>query len=163
MVPIYDMYISGQKTPYLKKIGSVCAAEDLDISSTSQMAELARNVFSADQLAEERIWMASFGPGSRNTPVGLFEVTRGTPNTCIVRIDQIMRRALLSGANAIALIHNHPSGYIEPSNDDFEITGRIKNACDLLGINFLDHLIIGREENYYSFAEHNQILEEKQE
>lgn len=160
MVPIYDMYISDKKTPYLKEIGNVHAAEDLDISSTSQMADLARDVFLADQLAEERIWMASFGPGSRNTLVGLFEVTRGTPNTCIVRIDQIMRRALLSGANAIALIHNHPSGYVEPSKEDGSITKRIKDACDLLGINFLDHLIIGRGGNYYSFAEHNQISPE---
>jgi len=56
------------------------------------------------------------------------------------------------------LVHNHPSGETEPSSEDVEITSRIIQACDLVGIKVLDHIIIGKnKEDYYSFAKNGLI------
>lgn len=64
---------------------------------------------------------------------------------------EVIKTALLSSAASIMLIHNHPSGDPQPSREDREITRRLKEAGDLLGIRVLDHIIIG--EQYMSFVE----------
>jgi len=61
--------------------------------------------------------------------------------------------ALQTGASAIILAHNHPSGNLQPSNADIELTKRIKQAGLLLDIQVLDHLIVTYEDQYYSLAD----------
>ncbi|MDF7650867.1 DNA repair protein RadC [Erwiniaceae bacterium L1_54_3] len=65
---------------------------------------------------------------------------------------EIVREALKLNAAAVILAHNHPSGIAEPSRADREITGKVGQACSLLNIRLLDHLVIGHGE-YTSFAE----------
>lgn len=79
-------------------------------------------------------------------------VSIGNLNQAIVHPREVFKSALLSSAAAILLIHNHPSGDVTPSREDLEITKRLKEAGEILGIKVLDHLIIG-EEKYYSFAD----------
>jgi len=80
----------------------------------------------------------------------------GTLNSCQVSPREIIRIALLVGASAIITIHNHPSGNIEPSKDDKDITTKIKKALNLMDIRLLDNIIIGKDKKYYSF--HNNGL-----
>jgi len=70
-------------------------------------------------------------------------VSVGSLNQTIVHPREIFKTALLSSAAAIVLIHNHPSGDPTPSREDLEITRRIKEAGELLGIRVLDHIIVG--------------------
>ena len=65
---------------------------------------------------------------------------------------EIVREALKLNAAAVILAHNHPSGIAEPSRADRDITGKVGQACALLNIRLLDHLVIGHGE-YTSFAE----------
>jgi DNA repair protein RadC len=58
---------------------------------------------------------------------------------------EVFRDALLANAAAVVLAHNHPSGDPEPSRDDLQVTGRLVRAGRLVGIEVLDHLIVGRE------------------
>ena len=83
-------------------------------------------------------------------------VSIGSLNATIVHPREVYKAALLSSAAAVLFIHNHPSGDIKPSREDIEITSRLKEAGELLGIRVLDHLIVG-EAGYYSFAD-NGIL-----
>lgn len=76
----------------------------------------------------------------------------GTLASVEVHPREIVRVALKLNAAALILAHNHPSGHAEPSAADREITQRIKQACLLMNIRVLDHLVIGRGE-YVSFAE----------
>lgn len=76
----------------------------------------------------------------------------GTIASVEVHPREIVREALKRNAAALILAHNHPSGYAEPSVADRELTTCIINACLLLNIRVLDHLVIGRGE-YVSFAE----------
>lgn len=80
----------------------------------------------------------------------------GTLNYSIVHPREVFKEALLLSASSIICIHNHPSGNIEPSKDDIEVTERLINVGKVLGILIVDHLIIGNN-NYYSFVD-NGIL-----
>jgi len=79
------------------------------------------------------------------------EVSVGSLNQSIVHPREVFKTALLSSAAAIVLIHNHPSGDPTCSREDREITRRLKEAGDLLGIKILDHIIVGQ--TYMSFVE----------
>ena len=59
-------------------------------------------------------------------------------------------------ASAVIVAHNHPSGELNPSKEDIQITKRLKEASDILGLNLLDHIIFNTK-GYYSFAENNEI------
>lgn len=89
---------------------------------------------------------------TKNIVTGYFEVHRGTINTSLVHPREIFKRALLNNASNIIVAHNHPSGDPNPSKEDIQITERLKEAGNLLGINLLDHIIVG-EDKYISLKE----------
>lgn len=71
------------------------------------------------------------------------EVSVGSLNQSIVHPREVFKTALLSSAVAIILIHNHPTGDPTPSREDIEITRRLREAGELIGVRVLDHIIIG--------------------
>ncbi len=81
---------------------------------------------------------------------------KGTVNYSLVHPREIFKEAYLLSATNIICIHNHPSGDATPSENDTELTKRIKIISDIHGINLLDHIIIGNN-NYYSFYEDNNL------
>jgi len=88
----------------------------------------------------------------KNRIVCLDRVSVGSLNQSIVHAREVLKAALLSSAAAILLVHNHPSGDPQPSSEDLNITRRLKEAGELIGIPVLDHIIIG-EGQYVSFVE----------
>jgi DNA repair protein RadC len=85
-------------------------------------------------------------------------ISEGILTKSIIHPREIIKEAVTESAAALVLIHNHPSGEPQPSQDDIEITNRIISACELLGIKILDHLIIG-DNNYFSFFDEGLIKE----
>ena len=81
---------------------------------------------------------------------------KGTVNYSLVHPREIFKEAYLLSASHIICIHNHPSGDATPSENDIELTKRIKMISDIHGIGLLDHIIIGNN-NYYSFYEDNNL------
>lgn len=86
----------------------------------------------------------------KNRIVCIDQISVGSLNQSIVHPRETFKSALLSSAAAIILIHNHPTGDPTPSREDMEITRRLKEAGELLGIKVLDHIIIG--DTYTSFV-----------
>ncbi|MGM9881898.1 MAG: DNA repair protein RadC [Bacilli bacterium] len=82
---------------------------------------------------------------------------KGTVNFSLVHPREIFKNAYLLSSSYIVCIHNHPSGDASPSNNDIELTSKLKYIGDIHGIILLDHIIIGKN-NYYSFFEDNNIL-----
>ena len=91
---------------------------------------------------------------SRSVVTGIEEVTIGSLNAAVVHPREVLKGALLNNAAGIILVHNHPSGHCEPSEDDVEITKRLAKACEIMGIGILDHIIVGGGK-YFSFKEKN--------
>ena len=85
----------------------------------------------------------------------LDRISVGSLNQSIVHPREVFKTACLSSAAAILLIHNHPTGDPTPSREDMEITRRLKESGDLLGIKILDHIIIG--DSYLSFVEQGYL------
>jgi len=85
------------------------------------------------------------------------EISTGSVNESIAHPREIFRPALIHSAFAVVLVHNHPSGDPEPSKADHQITRRLLDAADLLGVRLLDHVVIGTPEGgrkpYSSFRE----------
>jgi DNA repair protein RadC len=83
-------------------------------------------------------------------------IVSGTLNTSIVEPREVFREAALGSAAAIVVFHNHPSGDPNPSPDDVELTRRLAAAGALMGIDLVDHLVLG-DVRYYSFKEMGQL------
>ncbi len=81
-------------------------------------------------------------------------VSRGTVASNTVYPRELVKIALELNASAIVLAHNHPSGNLEPSGQDYQLTRTLFLACSFMNIRLLDHLIIGQSDRAYSFADH---------
>ncbi len=80
-------------------------------------------------------------------------VAIGTLDRATISPREVLKAALLSNAASIAFVHNHPSGDVEPSPEDINLTKTIQNCADLFGIRTLDHVIVADDGQYGSFIE----------
>lgn len=92
----------------------------------------------------------------KNRIVRRVQISEGSLNQSIVHPREVFAPAVRESAAAVIFIHNHPSGDPAPSREDRDITRRLKEAGDILGIAVLDHIIIG-DGSYYSFVESGSI------
>ena len=87
-----------------------------------------------------------------NKVLGIYALAKGGITSCVVDVRIILAVALKALATGIILVHNHPSGNLQPSTDDKKITEQLNSSCKLMGITLLDHLIITKDD-YFSFAD----------
>ncbi|WP_341201081.1 JAB domain-containing protein [Planomicrobium okeanokoites] len=92
----------------------------------------------------------------KNQPVSVHVCHVGSLNACIVHPREVMKSAILSNAASIIVGHNHPSGNPTPSEEDHKVTKRLKEAGEIIGIELLDHIIIGSD-SYLSFEERGYL------
>lgn len=93
---------------------------------------------------------------NKNKLRGFKILSSGSQTASLVHPIMVFRAAVLFGAMAIVIGHNHPAGDPEPSPEDFEITRRIKECADLFGIRLLDHIVLG-DGRYYSFSDRGTL------
>jgi len=84
-------------------------------------------------------------------------VTIGLVNRTVVHPREVFADPLTDRASAVIVAHNHPSGRLQPSAEDEEITGRLRATAEILGISLLDHLIFS-ESAFYSFSEDGKLV-----
>jgi len=89
---------------------------------------------------------------TKNKIVAVHEISRGTLNNSIIHPREVFKPAVIHNAAAIICFHNHPSGDPEPSRDDIEVTKRLAEAGKIMGIEVLDHIVVG-EDRYVSLKE----------
>lgn len=93
---------------------------------------------------------------AKNCLIRDLELTQGTVNYSVADPRDIFIQALKYGAVSIILLHNHPSGDPEPSREDVSLTKRIAEAGRLIGVELLDHIVLG-DHRYYSFRENGML------
>lgn len=93
---------------------------------------------------------------TKNEPTHINICHVGTLNTSLVHPREVLKPAVLSNSSSIIIAHNHPSGDTTPSEEDRKVTERLREACAIMGIDLLDHLILG-DDKYYSFKENFKI------
>ncbi len=92
----------------------------------------------------------------KNNILCVENISEGTISSAIVYPRDVFSRAIKSNCTSIILVHNHPSGESKPSIEDKSVTERLVKSGKILGIEIIDHIIIGDKE-YYSFKEHGYI------
>lgn len=93
---------------------------------------------------------------TKNVIIGSKDISEGSLNASIVHPREVFLEAIKKSANKMILMHNHPSGDPTPSSEDINITKRLISAGQIVGIEILDHVIIG-DGRFYSFKENGQI------
>lgn len=89
----------------------------------------------------------------KNQPVNIYVVSIGSVSSTIVHPREVFKVAMLSNASKIICFHNHPSGNLKCSKEDENITNRLKECGEILGIELVDHIIVGDNNTYFSFKE----------
>ena len=120
------------------------------IKSPTEVYQAAKQLLALHEEPEEHFCILCLN--TKNKIVGVHTISIGSLNASIVHPREVFKAAMLNNASGIICLHNHPSGDPEPSREDIEITHRLVNAGNILGINVLDHVIIG-EQSYSSMKE----------
>jgi hypothetical protein len=94
-------------------------------------------------LACECFWVVMLD--SRGRPVGRRQIARGTLTACLVHPREVFAPAIRARAASVVVVHNHPSGDPAPSEEDLQLTDRLREAGELLGIPLVDHIVLGRD------------------
>lgn len=93
---------------------------------------------------------------TKNEIITDVDISMGTLNSSLVHPREVFREAIRRSSNKMILLHNHPSGNCDPSKEDKSITNRLKDCGELMGIEVIDHIIIG-DGVYFSFKENMLI------
>jgi len=125
-------------------------AQRLDIKRITS----AQDVYSLlqDYSAKDREHFITISLDGRSKVIEKRVIHVGTLNQSLVHPREVFRPAILDNAAGIIIAHNHPSGTLEASRADIQITQRLKEVAKLVGIELLDHVIISKE-GYYSFSD----------
>lgn len=120
-----------------------------NLINPKQVADMMRDVFQIHRQTEE--FMYEICLTTKGRPIGVFEISHGGVDYSMAGAREIMQKALICGAKNIVLVHNHPSGSCTPSMEDRKVANRIKEAGKIVGIELIDNIVIGGNEEY-SFA-----------
>ena len=94
---------------------------------------------------------------TKSQPVSIEIVSIGTVNSAMVHPREVFKVAVLSNASKIICFHNHPSGSTNFSKEDEVITERLQKCGEILGVELVDHIVIGDYDKYFSFKENFKI------
>jgi DNA repair protein RadC len=124
-----------------------------DLNSPDAVYRMMEDVLHMSDNAEEYCYLLCLN--TKNALIGVFEISHGTVNSSLVAMREIFVRSLLCGSTNIILVHNHPSQNVSPSKEDISLTDKLSKGAQLIGVNLLDHIIIGS--SYYSLKENGHM------
>lgn len=123
------------------------------IKSPDDAVTVGRGFMRIHEEPEEYMYMICMN--TKNKIIGVFEISHGSVNSSIVNPREVFQKALLANAVSIIVMHNHPSGDPTPSREDIEVTKRLVEAGKIVGVEVLDHIIIG--DRYNSLKEKGYV------
>lgn len=135
------------KTGNIKKVKIRCSRD---------VADYLRLMYDADTLEISESAIVVFLNRANNS-IGWIKISQGGISGTVMDVRLILATALKCGASGLILSHNHPSGNLDPSEADSKLTQRIKQSCELMEIQLLDHVILVPGEDYYSYADNGML------
>ena len=122
-----------------KRINKPINKENIKIKESKDVAKLLMSELRYEKREKVKLILLN----SKNIVVKIKDISYGGSNFAMIEPKEVLNEAIKLQAPKIILVHNHPSGDVTPSKADFNITDRIYEASEILGIKFLDHIIIG--------------------
>lgn len=135
-----------------KRISTTKANESFKITSPQDVSALVME----DMRYYKKEYFKIILLDTKNKVIDIMTISIGSLNSSIVHPREVFLEAVKKSSASIILLHNHPSGEVQPSREDINITQRLIEAGDIMGIKVLDHIIIG-DGTYLSFKEENII------
>jgi DNA repair protein RadC len=155
--PIHEIKLGDSTTTFVREIslryhGPKHRDTVNPIRSPADAADFVRRIL-PDNVREH--FVALFLDGQHQV-AGFYVVATGTASSCPIAAREVFQGAILAGAIALVVAHNHPSGSVNPSIEDRAVTKRLFDAGNLIGIPLLDHIIVGAD-GFYSFKEGGEL------
>ncbi len=142
------------------ELGKRISREQIQTQNITQPEQLADYMIPLVQHEQVEVLMC-LPVNNRHQILSMHEISRGTINQTIAHPRDILQPCLIKQAYGFFIAHNHPSGNPEPSSADDKLTAKLKDAAELLEIKFLDHIIIGQNQNgkanYYSYQSQGKL------
>lgn len=132
-----------------KEVTKNCPDLTYAIKSPGDVVTVGKEFMRIHEEPEEYMYMICMN--TKNRIIGVFEVSHGTVNSSLVSPREAFQKALLANAVSVIFMHNHPSGDCTESREDINMTKRLAEAGKILGVEVLDHIIIG--DSYNSLKE----------
>jgi DNA repair protein RadC len=123
----------------------------LNLSCSGEVYNAFKNLVESDR---EKFYAVHLD--AKNKVIGVDMVSQGTIDSSPVHPREVFKPAILNSAASVIFVHSHPTGDPEPSVSDKELTKQLEMAAEIMGIEVLDHVIIGRDK-YYSFADKGEL------
>lgn len=139
LIPAYKVQLVREGTVTMHDRPNITCAEEISEVFMTYLGETDREHFMIAML------------DTKNKIIGVHTVSIGTLNESLIHPREVFKPAISHNAYAMIICHNHPSGDTTPSQEDLDITARLRAAGELLGIAVLDHLILG-DGTYLSMA-----------
>lgn len=151
-IQVYTSILDDDRKEMLVKEKSVDYPGLEKATNPEKIVKIMNDLFTANRLPGEHVWLMAMD--TQLQLQGIFEVGHGCYNSSVVSPRDIFIKLLLLNATRFAVVHNHPSGISRPSQQDIEITKKLKDGGKLLDVIFIDHVIIGKtNEDYCSLRE----------
>jgi DNA repair protein RadC len=134
----------------------ISLGEEVRLDQPAKIADYLRSAFEENPM-QEAFYCVYLD--RKNHPLGRHLITLGTATSTLVSPKEVFRGAILSGATAIVVAHNHPSGDPSPSSADIQVTRGLREAAKILEIELLDHVVVGDAKSdpqgrgYFAFRE----------
>lgn len=145
-----------RKVKLEKERSKNCPHIDKSINSPDKVLGVARDFLGMHEDTEEHAYMLCLN--NKLVLTSVFEISHGTVNSAMMGAREIFQKALLANAVNIIVMHNHPSGDCNPSIEDIKVTQRLVQAGEIIGVNVMDHVIIGGgNTSYYSLKGNGQL------
>ena len=128
--------------------------KDNHLVTTTEIVDVMNKYYLLNKCTQEYVYLLCFN--TNQDLLAIFEISHGSSNRSIVSIKEIATSVILTCAENIILIHNHPNGNLSVSNDDINITNTLKYALNPIEIKLLDHIIISK--NGYASMTYNKYI-----
>lgn len=125
------------------------------LNSPNEIVDMVNTLFHLCDMAEEHVYMIAMD--SALAVKGAFLLSKGGMSSSIIETREILQKLLLCNANRFIILHNHPSGSLIPSEEDLNITSKMKEAGKICDMILLDHIIVTKNNGFFSFKENGRI------
>lgn len=147
MTPCYNVEeITVKYSPSIKN------NEPIFIKSSQDCYTHLRPFFCSDTLEVQEQFLVMY-LNHRKKVIGVYRLSKGGITVTVADIRLVLSVALKTLATSIVISHNHPSGNPNPSMADIKVTMKFKQACEIMEIELIDHLVVTQGEEFYSFKD----------
>jgi len=137
-----------------KRMNKPINKQSIKINNSNDIAKLLMNELRYEKREKVKLILLN----SKNIILKIKDISYGGTNFAMIEPKEILNEAIKTGAPKMILVHNHPSGDVRPSKADFNFTDKIYEASELLGIQLLDHIIIGNNKFESIFGAKEELL-----